>query len=135
MQLIYIGLLYVLVYVGAIVVLFVYVIQLVNTDITSTTSYSLARSSLWLLVSLAGLLLLFSQGQSSDLFALSLADTSNCVVANRPVLQIGYNSLSLLAQSLFCQHAYVLILTAHAIILAVIGPINLALISLRDEPN
>lgn len=137
-HLIYAGLLYILVYVGAIVVLFVYVIQLVDTvqpmsdfnfDNTSIKQTSIATFDL-----LIGSLILVIA--ASVLYSTNL--NLNNVLANHSSLLSSSassyslssnfaNSLDLLAQDLFNSYGYVMLLTVTAIILAIIGPVNLAL--------
>lgn len=133
-NLIYSALLYVLVYIGAIVVLFIYVIQLVNTDIGYSTHHSsrpMLIVNLFLIISM--LVILSTKIDSIDL----LLDYSTTATANNfsmPSLDntqlLSYShitGLNQLASSLFNDYAYILIVAVHAIVLAVIGPIKLAM--------
>lgn len=132
-NLIYSALLYVLVYIGAIVVLFIYVIQLVNTDIGYSTHYS-SRPMLIvnLLLILSVLVMLSTKIDSIDLL-LDYSTSSTASNLTMPSLDntqlLSYSNitgLNQLASSLFNDYAYILIVAVHAIVLAVIGPIKLA---------
>lgn len=132
-NLIYSALLYVLVYIGAIVVLFIYVIQLVNTDIGYSTHYS-SRPMLIinLLLILSVLVMLSTRIDSIDLLLdySSTATASNLTMPSLDNTQLlsysNITGLNQLASSLFNDYAYILIVAVHAIVLAVIGPIKLA---------
>jgi len=137
-HLIYAGLLYVLVYVGAIVVLFVYVIQLVDTvqfdfnfvdepnasKPTSIATFDLLIGSLILVI--ASCVLYSTNLNINNVFV----GYSSLLTSSASTYSISTNfasSLDLLAQDLFNSYSYVMLLTVTAIILAIIGPVNLAL--------
>lgn len=144
-SLLYTGLLYVLVYVGAIVVLIIFVVQLTNTSLTTSTHGPMHRpiNLIVNLVLLAGLCFialtnlrfvsavvdasmteaLLSLSQTSPTADLA-ASYSDATVPTQP------SSLPMLASSLFNEYAYVLVISVHAIVLAIIGPIKLALADL-----
>ena len=127
--------LYILVYVGAIEVLFVYVIQLVDTiqsnfslkrskdGSTSNTNQKQTRLTLSVLLAIPLLALYLVYLASYDIVSpiVSTNDsTTYTSVSNGTTLQE-------LASYLFGDYAYVLVMSVHAIILAVIGPVKLAL--------
>jgi NADH:ubiquinone oxidoreductase subunit 6 (subunit J) len=143
-HLIYAGLLYVLVYVGAIVVLFVYVIQLVdtvqpladfsfvdsNTKPTNIATFDLLIGSLILII--AGSVLYNTNLNLNN----ELANHSSLLSASSNSYNLTTNfasSLDLLAQDLFNSYGYVMLLTVTAIILAIIGPVNLALLGSKEQ--
>lgn len=138
-KLIYAGLLYVLVYVGAIVVLFVYVIQLVDTVQLNITSLSADDKqnkfiSSFLNFNFLIALLIFSIAAylvtqtNFSLVELNSDTLSSASSFSTEVLNFNFsNNLDVLAQNLFNSYSYVLLLTVTAIILAIIGPVNLAL--------
>lgn len=139
-KLIYAGLLYVLVYVGAIVVLFVYVIQLVDTVQLNIATLEQSPSKTFskylsfdfligtLIFAIAGYLI-----TQTNFSLVDLTSDSSFSGASLSSLSIEYfnvnltSNLDLLAQNLFNSYSYVLLLTVTAIILAIIGPVNLAL--------
>jgi NADH:ubiquinone oxidoreductase subunit 6 (subunit J) len=143
-KLLYSGIIYVLVYVGAIVVLFIFVIQLTSTTInaTSVNNNSLISNYLSMIIMLllaylviqsfttvsTELLLYISNNNMSDNVLIQhdnlLSNTS--VFATNGVAG-NINNIKLLAQELFTEYAYVLIITIHAIVLSIIGAIPLAL--------
>ena len=140
----YSGLLYILVYVGAIVVLIIFVVQLTNTSLSQdhsdhahgllpmvqiallllglivmmTVAVNLARTELLLAVSTFNV----SSSVDSDSHHALLSELTTYVDSS-----VQGSSLTTLASSIFNEYAYVLVLSVHAIILAVIGPIKLAL--------
>lgn len=143
-ELIYAGLLYVLVYVGAIVVLFVYVIQLVDTvqfDFNFTSDEDTKTNSLVFFDLLIGTLIFIIAVSILSNFNLSLSSSANSVYNHQSLiegslsnvdsfsllLQKAGSSLDILAQDLFNSYGFVLMLTVTAIILAIVGPVNLAL--------
>lgn len=133
-SLIYSALLYVLVYIGAIVVLFIYVIQLVNTDIGYTSHYSSRPMLIINSILILGILFLLSSRADSIDLLLDYSSTSAITKLSMPSLSSiellshsNVNNLNQLASSLFNDYAYILIIAVHAIVLAVIGPIKLAL--------
>lgn len=143
---IYTGLLYILVYVGAIVVLIMFVVQLTNTSLTGdsntiSTSLLLLQNSV-LLVSLTVLVTgAYSILNTDLLLSLSSFNLTQSLTINNHLLTSNMesyldsstngNNLSLLAFSIFNEYGYVLILSVHAIILAIIGPIKLAISDLK----
>jgi NADH:ubiquinone oxidoreductase subunit 6 (subunit J) len=144
---IYTGLLYVLVYVGAIVVLIMFVVQLTNTNLISRDG-SKRSSSLILIqntVLVVCLFLLLTSAYSildSNLLlsvsSLNLTDvmvSPNQTTTSQLNASIHGNNLSILASSIFNEYGYVLVISVHAIILAVIGPIKLALADLNNLNN
>lgn len=133
-SLIYSALLYVLVYIGAIVVLFIYVIQLVNTDIGYTSHYSSRPMLIINSILILGILFLLSSRADSIDLLLDYSSTSAITKLSMPSLSSiellshsNVTNLNQLASSLFNDYAYILIIAVHAIVLAVIGPIKLAL--------
>lgn len=146
---IYTGLLYILVYVGAIVVLIMFVVQLTNTSLnvdTDTKSNGLIIiQNIFLIVSLILLILLAAGSQLSlvselllTLSHFNLTETNS--ISNTLLSSIisvldpitNRNNLSLLAFTIFNEYGYILVLSVHAIILAIIGPIKLAISDLLD---
>lgn len=135
-NLIYSALLYVLVYIGAIVVLFIYVIQLVNTD-SSISLYTPQTSKIMLIVNVllvfVVLIMLSTKINNIDLLLdySSANFNNNVVMSNTSSVETlsSYNitNLNLLASSLFNDYGYILIIAVHAIVLAVIGPVKLAM--------
>jgi NADH:ubiquinone oxidoreductase subunit 6 (subunit J) len=135
----YVGLLYILVYVGAIVVLFVYVIQLLDTLVT----YNQFNVNLILgrIFTLSILLIVIMYGLSNINISSTIAynnlldnnyiQLSDISLAVTPLI----NTLQVLGQSLFSEYSFALILSAHAIVLAVIGPIKLALTTIPVNTN
>lgn len=145
---IYTGLLYVLVYVGAIVVLIMFVVQLTNTSLsgdnnTLSTPLILLQNSV-LIISLVILLTGGYDILNSNLL-LNLSNFNLNVVnfdlnVNLTSTLISSldnhthgNQLSILANQIFNEYGYILIISIHAIILAVIGPIKLALSDYRSR--
>lgn len=130
-----------LVYVGAIVVLFIFVIQLTSTTInaTSITNSNLVSNYLTMVIMLllaylvvkntptisTELLIYISNNNMMDNI---MVDHGN-LLSNTPVVSYGINvnSIKLLAQELFTEYAYVLIITIHGIVLSIIGAIPLAI--------
>lgn len=143
---IYTGLLYILVYVGAIVVLIMFVVQLTNTSLsgdnnTLSTRLLLIQNSV-LLISLTFLVLKASDIFNYDLvlslssfnLAQTLTDHNNLLVSNlNSYLSNQSNNLPLLAFSIFNEYGYILIISVHAILLAIIGPIKLAISDLNQN--
>lgn len=137
-HLIYAGLLYILVYVGAIVVLFVYVIQLVDTvqpisdfnfDNTSIKQTSIATFDLLIgsLILIIAASVLYSTNLNLNNVLANYSSLLSASTNNYNLSSNFANSLDLLAQDLFNSYGYVMLLTVTAIILAIIGPVNLAL--------
>jgi len=137
-KLIYAGLLYVLVYVGAIVVLFVYVIQLVDTVQLNIATLEQAKANkaftnLFSFDFLIGVLIFSIAGYLVTQTSFSLVNLNTDTLSSVSSFSTDYldfnftNNLDILAQNLFNSYSYVLLLTVTAIILAIIGPVNLAL--------
>lgn len=137
---VYSGLLYVLVYVGAIVVLIMFVVQLTNTSLTLNISTFTPKlvilQNLLLLVSFSFLLAWAYYLLNSELLmeatSYNFTDVKDITTDSLSETQSlehvsDVNTLSQLAYSIFNEYGYVLILSVHAILLAVIGPIKLAL--------
>ena len=135
---IYTGLLYILVYVGAIVVLIMFVVQLTNTSLSgdnSTKSNYLTQNSI-LIVSIFLLLILgYSYIDSNYILNFSNINLTDYLF-NPQNLSFSQNfqalradSLWTLANSIFNEYGFILIISVHAIVLAIIGPIKLALTS------
>lgn len=141
---IYTGLLYILVYVGAIVVLIMFVVQLTNTslsgDSNQLSTYLLLLQNSVLLISLTILILsaysIFDHNLILNLSSFNLTehltDQSEGSWSNlESYLSPNYNNLPLLAFSIFNEYGYILVISVHAIILAIIGPIKLAISDLK----
>jgi NADH:ubiquinone oxidoreductase subunit 6 (subunit J) len=64
------------------------------------------------------------------LINISNLDLNNQMVSNLTNTNAYNNNLTILATSLFNEYAYILVISVHAIILAIIGPIKLALADL-----
>jgi NADH:ubiquinone oxidoreductase subunit 6 (subunit J) len=142
---IYTGLLYVLVYVGAIVVLIMFVVQLTNTNLISRDGSKRSSSLILILIQntvlVVCLFILLTSAYSildSNLLlsvsSLNLTDvmvSPNQTIISQLNASIHGNNLSILASSIFNEYGYVLVISVHAIILAVIGPIKLALADLN----
>lgn len=113
-----------------------FVVQLTNTSLTiqdTTVSTTSIVQNIALVVSLSVLLTVAGSTIGSDLLlnVVTTADTSILSTSSYGYpLQSTLNeagTLGLLASSIFNEHGYILILSVHAIVLAVIGPIKLAL--------
>ena len=143
---IYTGLLYILVYVGAIVVLIMFVVQLTNTSLTGDNSvnnnYQALRADIILIISIFLLLIIGYYSLNHNTLALinftninltHYSNYSNHQLINQLENQINTNfnssNLSTLANSIFNEYGFILIISVHAIVLAIIGPIKLALSS------
>jgi len=156
-KLLYSGIIYVLVYVGAIVVLFIFVIQLTSTTIGGASATSVNNNrTLWvisnylsmiIMLLLAYLVIQSFTTVSTELLLyisnnnISPLGTDNVLIQHDNLLSntsvfatngVGsasgnINNIKLLAQELFTEYAYVLIITIHAIVLSIIGAIPLAL--------
>lgn len=143
---IYTGLLYVLVYVGAIVVLIMFVVQLTNTSLSgdnnSLSSYLLLIQNSLLLISVTILILtaynLLNSNLILNLSSFNLTEhltNQNSYLISNLVSHIQTdkqsNNLPVLAFSIFNEYGYILIISIHAILLAIIGPIKLAISDLK----
>jgi NADH:ubiquinone oxidoreductase subunit 6 (subunit J) len=158
-------LLYVLVYVGAIVVLIIFVVQLTNTTLSDSSTLSLKDNArminLIIMLSVAiltaiaiagsvdnftngSMLLLSLSNLSLTNFSHSLAipphfvwgggaGTSHYLMDTVTTASLG--NLNVLANSLFNEYAYVLVLSTHAILLAIIGPIKIALTDMINNAH
>jgi NADH:ubiquinone oxidoreductase subunit 6 (subunit J) len=135
----------VLVYVGAIVVLIMFVVQLTNTSLGQVNalpkSHTLVQNTVLVLTMV--LLLSTAYGIMSQELLLNVSNLNlaqSLVDAGRISSLTGLtcyidssthgSNLSSLASSIFNEYGYVLVISVHAIILAVIGPVKLALADL-----
>jgi NADH:ubiquinone oxidoreductase subunit 6 (subunit J) len=135
---VYAGILYVLVYVGAIVVLILFVVQLTDTGLSINYGNSNKNIAINLVLITSILFIILynlTYGDTDNhvieiLINISNLDLNNQMVSNLTNTNAYNNNLSLLATSLFNEYAYILVISVHAIILAIIGPIKLALADL-----
>lgn len=118
---IYAGLLYILVYVGAIVVLILFVVQLTSTG--SVLTDPLMGISPWLLV--IGEVLLISSAPTVD-YVLNGATHGDLVILDDLDQVPNNQSLIDLAVVLFGDLSYLLVLSVLGILLAMVGPVKLA---------
>lgn len=142
---IYTGLLYVLVYVGAIVVLIMFVVQLTNTNLSGeylngSNSLILIQNTILIIISTVLFWIAYQNsidyGLNGFNLSLNMMTLSNHSTYSYQFIQnlqndlsFNNNNLTLLASSILNEYGYILVISVHAIILAVIGPIKLALSS------
>jgi NADH:ubiquinone oxidoreductase subunit 6 (subunit J) len=120
----FVGLVYLVVYVGAVAVLFLFVILMLNVPLSAYGTADQVRS-LPLVATLGGLFLLTFLTLGEETVAEASSGTA----------PVGLNQAHTLASDLFTHGAFLLILVGVILLLAMIGPVSLSMDHDTEELN